>query len=611
MARGTLPRATSPCDVGHNSGIVLDTTNGLAGEGEQVRAFIYCRISDKVNEDGASLDEQERQCREYAARQGMTVAAVYREIYDSEEIERPALRQLLNAAKRGEAQYIIVWKQDRLGRGNKAHEVVFYLCELAGLEPHCVLEPYGESSEALMTRGMKGIVSGEEKKNIKLRTQTGRRARAQSGRLIPGKKPLYGYQWRNGTGKGQEKIGYDPDPLAAPVVQRIYAEALTGKTLRVIADGLTADGIPTPAGAARWVVNTLSFILTNETYTGEAYAYGRWESRRVRLEDGTRAYRKFERPASERIRLPDGVVPALVSRADFDAVQERLGENRARAIRNNQHPELFLLRGHIRCGICHRAIPCQNTRAGSRGERVPRYLVRAQAATNKHVGCDNNTSILASKIDALVWEDVCQILLRPSLIEQRVAALRQDDDTTSDQLAAIDKALASIERQQKQLARAVAVLADDDASQPLLDQLRELGRQKKGHEDQRSEVEAQQAARNADQAAVTEIIRQMEQLRSGIVSANARASRRLVGLQQLRILRAMDFEEKRAVLRRLGVTVYLYHRKHNPDRYTFTTNLGGMVGDFASSSTRSTERNLLILSWNAGAVAQGGRQCCA
>jgi DNA invertase Pin-like site-specific DNA recombinase len=67
------------------------------------RAAVYCRVSSEAQEDGASLDEQERIGRDYAAQHGLAVVEVYREVYDGEEIERPVLRQLLAADKRGAA----------------------------------------------------------------------------------------------------------------------------------------------------------------------------------------------------------------------------------------------------------------------------------------------------------------------------------------------------------------------------------------------------------------------------------------------------------------------------------------------------------------------------
>src|SRR5215211_5456740 len=107
------------------------------------RVAVYCRISDPKKAVGESFPVQERDCRIYADAHGLEVVRVVHEQADSYEIDRPKLRDLLAAGKRGEFDAVMVWKQDRLGRGNMAHEVLYYLILNAGLQPLCALEPYG------------------------------------------------------------------------------------------------------------------------------------------------------------------------------------------------------------------------------------------------------------------------------------------------------------------------------------------------------------------------------------------------------------------------------------------------------------------------------------
>ncbi len=368
----------------------------------QPRAAVYCRVSSEAQEDGASLDEQERICREYAARHGLAVVDVFREVYDGEEIERPVLRLLLNAAKRGEADTVIVWKQDRLGRGIKAHEVVYYMCELAGLEPACVLEPYGDSSELTMTRGMRGIVSGEEKKNIRLRTQGGRKARASAGKIIPGPRPLYGYEWKDaGHGKGQTKVAYVVNDDEAAIVRHIYRELAGGKGLKTLALEMTAAGIPTPNGGPHWNSTTIRKIAREPRYTGRAYAYGPRKVVRVKGPHGGKVWREFARPEAEIVALPDGTIPPIVGEAEAALVGEQLARNQREAVRNSREPERFLLRaGHIRCGACGRAAHTM-LKAGHTSRAV--YVV--QRYEWRHKDCPHTTTGAAT-LDAQVWEDL-------------------------------------------------------------------------------------------------------------------------------------------------------------------------------------------------------------
>ena len=60
------------------------------------------------------------------------------------------------------------------------------------------------------------------------------------------------------------------DPEQAEIVKRIYREYLEGLSMDKIAAGLEADGILTGAGKAKWHTSTVSKILRNEKYIGDA-----------------------------------------------------------------------------------------------------------------------------------------------------------------------------------------------------------------------------------------------------------------------------------------------------------------------------------------------------
>jgi hypothetical protein len=52
-----------------------------------------------------------------------------------------------------------------------------------------------------------------------------------------------------------------PSHLAPDIVRRIHAEHAAGRSLRQIAAGLDADGIPTAHGGARWWPSTVRAVL--------------------------------------------------------------------------------------------------------------------------------------------------------------------------------------------------------------------------------------------------------------------------------------------------------------------------------------------------------------
>lgn len=542
----------------------------------QRRVAIYCRVSDPKQEQGLSLQDQERQCREYAEERGWRVVGVFSEKWDGEEIYRPKLRELHAAGKRGEADTVLVWKQDRLGRGQTAHEVVFYMCELNGLEPVCVLEPYGDSPEALMMRGMRGIVSGEEKRNIGLRTQGGRRARARAGKLIPGPRPLFGYKWKDlGPRKGQTKVAYeiDDDPMGpglpspAAVVRRIFAEIAAGRTLGQVTAGLNADGIPTVMRRGPWLSSAIASIAKHPYYLGDAVAFGEQRWARVKVE-GRSVYRRTCRSEDERVPLPPGTVPPLVSLAIAAAVRERLARNKAQARRNNAHPEAYLVRGFVFCGTCgHVAQAIMQTRKAEYAQPPrPVYRVTPQRSRGEHVDCPQ-ASIAAPRLDEAVWARVREVFLDDDLIARALARLRHESDPTADRRAGVAKALEDVRKQRAGLIKVGGLVRDPDAAQQVAGQLDWLARRQRELEDEREALKAERSAWRYRQDA-------LEQLAAwrATVAAN---------------LDTMPFEARRDLLVGLGATVELFPVKHEP-RFRITLGLPlDEPGDgFVNRSTR-------------------------
>ena len=55
-----------------------------------------------------------------------------------------------------------------------------------------------------------------------------------------------------------------PSVLADDVVRRILAERADGRKLREIAEGLTADGVPTARGGMSWSTSTVQAVLKGQ-----------------------------------------------------------------------------------------------------------------------------------------------------------------------------------------------------------------------------------------------------------------------------------------------------------------------------------------------------------
>src|SRR5689334_21342214 len=104
------------------------------------KAALYLRVSTRRQaSDSISLDAQELPDSNYAPENGFTVDAahVYREAHTGGELfERPALMALLDAARRGEFQVVVVDCMDRWVRDDAAGGWLDIELRRAGVELH-------------------------------------------------------------------------------------------------------------------------------------------------------------------------------------------------------------------------------------------------------------------------------------------------------------------------------------------------------------------------------------------------------------------------------------------------------------------------------------------
>jgi site-specific DNA recombinase len=467
------------------------------------RAAIYCRVSSPGQEqDGTSLDTQETACRQYAAAQGYLVdeAYVYAEVYSGIELwQRPKLALLRDVSRRREVDVVIAYAIDRLSRDPVHLGVLLSEAEHAGVAIQFVSEPLDDSPEGQLIRFIRGYAAKVEHAKFVERSQRGKRARVERGRPLHGPRPLYGYRWvdpeydeHGRPRKGTLKVRLLPDPLTAPIVQRIYREALAGSSVRAIARALTTDGIPTPTGRGPcWTGEVIADILHHPTYCGQPVAY--------RTRKAGRSERTVLRPDGEQVTLPPEVAPALVFVADWRAVQALLTRRQAQAPRRNRHPETHLLRGgYARCAYCGGTMHARIHHGG----RQPVY----NCAGNRYAirRCEGAPTIDAAFLDGKAWERVEALVTRPGTIARELARMRATDPTEAD-LQAVDRQLAEVSRRQGNIARLAATLDDDDAAAPLQTELVALGARRRQLEQEREGILSRRAGWEAAQGRLAEL----------------------------------------------------------------------------------------------------------
>jgi site-specific DNA recombinase len=98
-------------------------------------------------------------------------------------------------------------------------------------------------------------MSKSERGRIKIRVKASMGSQAQQEGRFLGGRPPYGYVLGDaGAHPNPSKAAdgirlhqLEVDPTAAPVVERIFSQYIAGRGYFAIAQGLTADGIPSPS----------------------------------------------------------------------------------------------------------------------------------------------------------------------------------------------------------------------------------------------------------------------------------------------------------------------------------------------------------------------------
>lgn len=518
------------------------------------RVVTYSRVSTAVQEDNFSLSTQEAACREFAAEKRWDVVAIEHDVASGANRNRPGLERAIAKIERGEADTLLAHSLDRVSRHQIDVAVIVDRIEAAQGTLVLVTEDFEHSPVGTFIRSARAFAAEVELAKISERTARGRRARLASGKPLAGRRAVFGYQWAN-----EEKSCLEPNEATAPIVRAIFDEYLRGGSIRSIALSLTKRGVPTPTGIGQtWSGSVVQRILSNPIYKGQYTALQRrWE----RPSRG-QPYRCRPSTDDEVLVLPN-VAPALVREEEFDAVQSRFAINKQHAIRNNPHPERYLLRaGLVRCGYCGYAMGASSAEKG----RAPGHNYKERYVCG-NLYC-RKVTIATAPLDEAVWKLVQRVLTDPDVIAQEVARTKTENATTIEsERAAIERLLEDVAAKQRNAARAIVALGDDDIAAPLRDELRLLSGSRKALE--------------AELGALTQRAASIRDDESRLMAFGEWAHRVSVNLDQL------TYDERRMALEALAVSVDVF-QVDDADHPRWRVTMRPAVSDDGNIVTRYT-----------------------
>ncbi len=490
-----------------------------------MRAAIYCRVStEKQGEEGASLETQEAACKRYCADEGWEIAGLYSEQYTGSKRERPELSKLRVAVRSREVNVVVVYAVDRLSRNQTDTTILVDEMERNKVALACVSEPFEATTVGKMVLSVRAFAAELEREKIVERTQRGKRARVQQGKIHRHGPELYGYRRDKEAGV---RIVYEPE---AAVVRQIFRWVATEHVpLRTVAARLNTEGTPSPAVGKlhyndpqripRWGKPQIARMLSNPAYKGETIAW-RWQN--------NKHHNSTLRSQEEWIPLPDGVTPPIVPSTLWQAAQDILENNRAAdATRNESRP--YLLRSHVHCAVC-----------GRRMRAEPEHGRRIYRCSSRHTptGTCGASRVPADEVEAWSWDLVENLLRNPDVIAAEIKR-QQKQAPNANLLAdriAVQKALDKVTHQQEKWVRRFTEGADHSFPWELVE--REIIR-----------LDAEKKNLQANLADLDKIIKERQTAIIRLDAIAAYCQRVAVNLS------ALGFDEKRLALEALSIKV--------------------------------------------------------
>jgi site-specific DNA recombinase len=399
----------------------MTSKNGHKGS---ERVAQYLRVSSEEQRARETIEIQEEFLEQYCGLYHHQVVETYADDGISGTIplhERPEGRRLLEDAKAGKFDTVLVYRLDRLGRKLLVVVDAHDRLQEAGVALRSTTEPIDTSNPAgRLIFQMLASFAEFEKESINERTRAGKNR-----------------AYRNGVHVGVIPYGYD---LAkdgsfvvveeeAAIVQEVIHNVADGATLFAEAKRLNLQGIPAPGKKYRgrerqhgttWTPMAISRIVGRTAYSGTHVVHS--------------SSGNIERP-----------VPAIVPTELQDAAIARLGDNKRYS--GGQRVRQYLLRGLIRCEEhdWRYSGTARKRRSSFGGGYLFKYLCPMCESRRFDTYTERGScpTLDALWLEDLVWQEVRGFVENPGEVLERV---KEQTQQRREQTGELEQRLASLRK---------------------------------------------------------------------------------------------------------------------------------------------------------------------
>lgn len=430
-------------------------------------ADAYYRLSvEEANEgESSSIKNQRSIVRQYCEDHGITIVSEFVDDgYSGSNFDRPGFNAMLAHLNKGLANMVITKDLSRLGRDmtESSHYAETYFPE-HGVHYLAISDNFDSDEINLMAPFQFAM------NDVYLRDTSRKIKQVLNQKMNKGEYcacPPFGYMKdpRNG-GK------LIPDPMTAPIVQKIFALAESGRSAHAIANILSDEGCITPLkyrvlyrdrfsekGAARaadrWNHTTVKRILKNQVYLGHTLL---GKTKKASL----KSKKKVNVPQEEWHITKNTHMP-LVTQVQFDKAQYYMGMN-TKSWRENEKCRSSIFNGITFCANCGGAM-CS---AGSvyKGEREKYWYLSCNNIPKRSKNhCEHGARIKYSDLLEIVKNDLNQLI---SLSDEDIKEITNEALKRSRQVNIYESAEANqkaIEKRLEAIDKIVIKLYSDNAA---------------------------------------------------------------------------------------------------------------------------------------------------
>ncbi|HFL6982240.1 TPA: recombinase family protein [Staphylococcus aureus] len=369
----------------------------------------YIRVSTERQVEGYSIEGQITQIEQYCQFNGYELVDIYADRgISGKSMNHPELQRMLNDAKNGKLDCVMVYKTNRLARNTSDLLTIVEELHRQNVEFFSLSERMEvKNSTGKLMLQMLASFSEFERNTILENIYNGQHQRALKG-YYQGNLPL-GY---NNIPDNKKELMINQHE--ANIVKYIFESYAKGHGYRKIANALNHKGYVTKKGNP-FSINSITYILVNPFYIGKIQfaKYKDWnEKRRKGLND---------KPI-----IADGKHPPIISQELWDKVQSRKKQV-------SQKPQVHgkgtnLLTGIIHCPQCGAPMAASNTtntlKDGTK-KRI-RYYSCSNFRNKGSKVCSAN-SVRADVIEKYVMDQILEIVKSDKVLKQVVERVNQDN----------------------------------------------------------------------------------------------------------------------------------------------------------------------------------------